>query len=518
MSRKQFAARNNIGSVLTFQKSGSTSSFDPDISFSSSSRRVSWKLNNGSEIIQTAGNSITYTGFTSDTGIRTIEMRGNSFSGLNQFILDGDNLYGNLNLPLSGLGGDFRVQSNSGLTGITHVPSSEIFSLYYANNCNLTGNLNVPFSGLGGDFWVQNNPNLTGITHVPSTQIFTSYFAYNCNLTGNLNVPLSGLGGGFWVYYNPNLTGITHVPSSQFIGAYLANNCNLTGNLNLPFYGLGGQFSVNDNPNLTGITHVPSSEIFSLYYANNCNLTGNLNLPLSGLGGDFRVYGNTGLTSVTHVSSSQIFTNYLANNCNLTGNLNLPFSGLGIDFKVNNNPNLTGITHVSSSQNFLIYNANNCNLTGTLDLSPLTNLGYNPIDNTYGEITLHYNPNLTNIIFPNSTQSFRNGGTTSDAFSIYSCNLGYVDFKPLSGATLVSGATAGIPRIKLQDNNMTTSEVNHILVDFSGNATYNQTGWSNINLDIGGTNDAPDSGSGGYNGLDAISFLTGSPRNWIITT
>ena len=166
-------------------------------------------------------------------------------------------------------------------------------------------------------------------------------------------------------------------------------------------------------------------------------------------------------------------TNYLANNCNLTGNLNLPFSGLGNDFQVSNNPNLTGITHVSSSQNFLYYNANNCNLTGTLDLSPLTNLGYNPINDTFGVINLHDNLNLTNIIFPNSTQYFRNGGATNDAFSIYSCNLGYVDFKPLSGATLVSGATVGIPRITLQNNNMTTSEVNHILVDFSGNATYN---------------------------------------------
>ena len=295
MSRQQFAARNNIGSVLTFQKSGSTSSFDPDISFSSSSRRVSWKLNNGTNVTQTAGNSITYTGFTSDTGIRTIEMRGNSFSGLNQFILDGDNLYGNLNLPFSGLGGDFRVQSNSGLTGITHVPSLQNFSSYYASDCNLTG---------------------------------------------------------------------------------------------------------------------------------------------------------------------------------------------------------------------------------TLDLSPLSKLGGQNIGITFGVVSLDYNLNLTNIIFPNSTQFFKNTdlGVANGAFVLNNCNLGYVDFKPLSGATLVSGATVGIPRIYIRDNNMTTSDVNHILVDFSGNATHNPTGWSNIDLDIGGTNDAPDLGSGGYNGLAAISFLTGSPRNWVITT
>jgi hypothetical protein len=65
---------------------------------------------------------------------------------------------------------------------------------------------------------------------------------------------------------------------------------------------------------------------------------------------------------------------------------------------------------------------------------------------------------------------------------------------------------------------MLAADVNHILVDFSGNTTYNPTGWSNVNLNIGGTNDPPDSSSGGYDGLAAISFLTGSPYNWIITT
>jgi hypothetical protein len=65
---------------------------------------------------------------------------------------------------------------------------------------------------------------------------------------------------------------------------------------------------------------------------------------------------------------------------------------------------------------------------------------------------------------------------------------------------------------------MSATDVNHILVDFSGNTTYNPTGWSNVDLNIGGTNASPDSSSGGYDGLAAISFLTGSPYNWIITT
>jgi hypothetical protein len=155
-----------------------------------------------------------------------------------------------------------------------------------------------------------------------------------------------------------------------------------------------------------------------------------------------------------------------------------------------------------------------------LDLSPLTKLGGSSSGTFQGIVRVYSNPNLTNIIFPSTNQFFKNAQNNEfgGAFALHSCNLDYVDFTPLSGATLVSGTTQGMPRISLRDNNMSAIDVNHILVDFSGNTTYNPTGWSNVNLNIGGTNDPPDSSSGGYDGLAAISFLTGSPYNWIITT
>jgi hypothetical protein len=137
-------------------------------------------------------------------------------------------------------------------------------------------------------------------------------------------------------------------------------------------------------------------------------------------------------------------------------------------------------------------------------------------------LQLNNNPYLTNVLFPTptgTTRYFRNfeNSELRAAFSLYSSDLGYVDFKPFSAATLISGATQGLPRIALHNNNMTASEVNHILVDFSGITVSNPTGWSNVNLNIGGTNADPDSSSGGYDGLSAISTLTGSPYNWTIT-
>ena len=623
MSRQQFSSRNNIGQVLTFQKSGATASFDPSIGFSSGSKRVSWRIDNGLETTQIAGNSLSYTGFTSDTNIRTVQMRGNSFKNTTFFNFQNKNLYGEINLsnlkelkpwppvggtsitlqnnlnltgitnptstetiwgydvgitglynldltpfsggliknlnthncpnlsgitlgqnlsitesfggynsnltgnldltPLSGFGGQFQVQNNPLLTGITNPSSSEIFNLYTAYDCNLTGNLDLtPLSGLGGGLQVNNNPNLTGITHSPSSQNFSIYYAYNCNLTGNLDLtPLSGLGGIFLVLGNPNLTSITHSPSPNNFNDYFASNCNLIGNLDLtPLSGLGGNFEVSNNINLTGITHSPSPNTFLGYNASNCNLTGNLDLtPLSGLGSGLILNNNPLLTGISHSPSQNEFSSYWVYNCGLIGNLDLtPLSGLGGQFLAYNNTSLTGITHSLSTNNFSQYEVGNCNLTGNLDLSMLYKLG-GEITGLTGSIDVSLNQYLTGITLPNSTQVFKNKSNTISGalFNFSNNNLEYVNFKSLSGATLLTGDTVGNPRIELQDNTISTTDVNHILVDFSGNATYNPTGWSNINLNISGANGAPDSGSGGYNGIAAINFLTGSPYNWTIT-
>jgi hypothetical protein len=380
MSRKQYNSRNNIADVLTFQKSGATSSFDPTITFSSGSRRVSWKLDNGSSITQTAGNSIIYTGFTSDSAIRTIEMRGVGFKNITTFNLSNDNLYNDLNVyKLSGLT-NFQVSNNINLTGITHAPSppSNTFSVYFANNCNIIGNLDLtPLSGLGGQFYVYDNPNLTGITHAPIGFNFSQYYAYNCNLLGNFNM------------------------------------------------------------------------------------------------------------STTN------------------------FTGIGSLF-INNNTNLTGLTYLS---NFAVdrLKINDCDLTGTLDLSTMLLGNFDTPVNGY--VHLQNNPNLTNLILGNYSAPF--GNPFGDTIDVSNCNLGYIDFNVLATSSFLS--SLGNPAtIKLNDNNMSASEVNTILYDFLSNALFNSSNWSNIVLNIGGTNADPDNTSGGYDGLAAIATLTGT-YGWTIT-
>lgn len=70
--------------------------------------------------------------------------------------------------------------------------------------------------------------------------------------------------------------------------------------------------------------------------------------------------------------------------------------------------------------------------------------------------------------------------------------------------------------VTLSSCNLSTSEVNHMLVDFDTISTLNPTGWSAVTLDILTGNSSPDSSSGGYDGISAINSLTGSPKNWVI--
>ena len=297
------------------------------------------------------------------------------------------------------------------------------------------------------------------------------------------------------------------------------NNNNLTGNLDLSiFKKMNNVLELQDNSLLTGVTFdmTGTSNNFNEFKIFNCNLTGNLDLSaVSGtLGGSFSVANNPNLTGITFSSSGNTHystgpsTTYMRfDGCNLTGNLNMSgITGLSTTFFVTGNINLTGITHGPSINTITSYLAQGVDLQGTHDMSMLTGLG--------GRVSLYLNTGMTNVLLPVSVSTFSNGGTgtVTSSLGFYGCDLGYVDFKPLSGATLSDGV-----RIRLHNNNMVADEVNQILVDFSGNATYNLIGWDNIDLDIGGTNADPDNSSGGYDGLAAISFLTGSPQNWTIT-
>lgn len=248
-------------------------------------------------------------------------------------------------------------------------------------------------------------------------------------------------------------------------------------------------FGLTNNGALTSITNPTTATIITSYFIDSCDITGNLDLSgMTGLSGLIRFNNNSNLTSVTNPSSSQNITQYWANSCNITGTIDLSgLTGLGGDIRLQSNANLTAVTFPSSSQATSLIYVNNCNLS-TLDLSSMTGMA--------GQFRAQQNSNLTSITLPASS-----GVQTT--FWAYSCNLGYVDF------TVLTGANNGYV-IRLENNSMTAAEVNHILVDLDGK------GWINGNINIAGTNAAPDGTSGGYDGLTAKTNLIG--KGWTVTT
>ena len=529
MSRGQFRSRNTVGETFSFKNnSDSGDTLTVQVSFTSGSDRVHWDWGDGGSVESDNFTSHIY----SDAGtIKTITMGTNRLSKLSKLVMTGDKIYGHLdmsgwdNLDTFGASSSF-TNDNFNFTGITHTYSPQNFVSYDLQRNNMIGNHDMSmFPNLGGRFQIWSNPNLTGITHTASTQIFTGYRADFCNLTGTHDISmLTNLSDELRLNDNPNLTKILLTGNNNVFTQFYVQRCDILGNFDLSvFPNIGGDFRASFNSSLTGITHSYSPQVFTQYDIRSSDITGNHDLSMfPNLGGQIQLSSNSNLTGVTHTASTEVIWDYNIINCDITGNHDLsmfpnlggpsPGGGVG-SLALNTNPNLTSITFPTTvSGGEVSIDIQSCGIIGTLDVSMFTNLT--------DRLRLSSNPSLTNVLLPNSTGTFDNVLTTSGnrAFSFNSCDLGYVNFYPLSGATLNNNASQGCS-IDLSNNSMTSAEVNHILTDFSGITSNNLSGWSGVTLlDIGGTNATPDTTSGGYNGIAAINYLTGVTAQWTIVT
>ena len=508
MSKGVFQSHNKENKVFTYYTNASSATtFSPSFTRTIPQKRLHIDYGDNSSY----DTGLSFSKVYSDNGIiKKVKIIGDTFNDITDINSTTDYINGNVDLtPLNGLVG-INLSNNSQLTGVTY-PS--ISSSIVINNCGLSGNHNMSNVTLNSTFLAYSNPNLTGITHSYSNNNINVYQIQNCDIRGNHNMTMfPKLGTSFRAESNFNLTGITHTASTQNFIFYWAYNCNLTGTHDMSMLsGLGGSFLILNNPLLTKILHTGSTQTFTSYNVTNCNLTGNHDVSMfPNMGGDFRTQVNSNLTGITHTPSTQVFVVYESSNCNLLGNHDLSmFPNLGGVFNLANNFNLTGVTHTASTQNFTEYSLNVCDITGVHDVSMLTGLG--------GKFTVYLNSNLTSINFPTSTQIFKNNSLSQvgGAFTIYSCtSLGYVDFKPLSGITMDVNSTYGAS-IYLDGNGMSTTNINHILYDFSGITSNNLNRWSGVTLDISG-NSAPDVSTGGYDGISSINYLTGATANWTI--
>ena len=197
---------------------------------------------------------------------------------------------------------------------------------------------------------------------------------------------------------------------------------------------------------------------------------------------------------------------------------------LGGRIGLSSNPLLTGVTlTTASTQSVNMFTISDCDIQGIIDLTPFTGFG-SITSGSSSQIKINSNSGITNFIFPESNNLYYiniANNPANSAFSMFNCSLGYVDFKPLSGCTLLSGATVGVPRFELYDNAMTTADVNQVLSDFDLISTLNYSGWTATSGTTGGyinisANSAPDGSSGGYNGTGATVNLVS--KGWTVIT
>lgn len=278
---------------------------------------------------------------------------------------------------------------------------------------------------------------------------------------------------------NLGLTSLT-LPTSNtatWVGLYL-NSTGISGTLDLSTLG-----SMPDTCNLqlcTALTSVnfPTGGTCTKLRIEGCNITGTLDFSGIDLGGSIRMSSNPLFTGFTLGSSSTPTTLLQAFNCGFTGTLDI--SALDVTGNVTLSGNsLTGLTYTASASlsTLLLHNNN----FSSLDISGFTGLT---------TFQANGNSSLATLTLPASSGSLVK-------FRVEGCDLPYFD---LTNLTLASNID-----LRFDTNNMTTAEVNCMLVDVE--SIIPTTGTGSIEAD--GTNAAPDGSTGGCDGDAAVTTISG---------
>jgi len=469
--------------------------------------------------------------------IRTINIS-NSYLADNVTLFEGDDIIANQTLASS-----INISSNANLTGLT-LPniSNRLINSIDISSCNFSGQVDfstINLSGFVGNsltFSTYNNNKLNSILlkddfytnpvnliEIDGCSIGSGGFSSNAPI-GKLNFnktidlsKFSALGGqlllttGLYPNGNSGITNVYFPPSvsgNNFSRIHLNGLPNYTGNsynLDLAWAKnkLGGYLIFNNLPLITGFTanSIVTNYIYQ-FDMSDCDLQGALDLNnFTHLNYLFSINNNTGLTAVNFNSNlGNSFQQFYAYNTGLR-HLDLSmFSNIGdYSFSVANCVYLTGITfpnNLAGGSGIYVPVFYNCDLRD-LDFS------YMHLAHPYGtRLYCNDNPNLTGVTFPYEE--------VSDFVKAYNfmffqnCNVKKFMIENLSGTN------NNILQINLSNNSMTSGIVNEILTKLDN------IGWTSNTLNIAGNNSAPDTTSGGFNGVAAKSNLTG--KSWSITT
>jgi hypothetical protein len=332
-----------------------------------------------------------------------------------------------------------------------------------------TGLSGVPTSLVASELnGVCQNVEMTFSTNDPSNLIQLIFDSISLCDTIDISL-LTGL-THIYLYNNTSLSGIVNATTSTVITRYWAYSCGLTGTLDMSgLTGLGGDVKLYVNYGVTSIINPVSSQVFTNYDCSFMGIVGNLDMSgLTGLGGSFNCAINPTLTSITNPTNTALITTYQCRSCNITGVLNISMMNLSGSIILWSNILMTGVSNPTTSAIISTYTVYNCGLTGTLDMSGLTGLS--------GTFQVFGNSGLTSITNPITSGVF-------DSYSASNCDIGYIDFTSMANLTDVNNSN-----ISLENNNMTATEVDDILVDL---ANISSDGYTSRIIKMDGSNAAP---------------------------
>jgi|TARA_Y100000310_G_scaffold342760_1_gene447307 hypothetical protein len=286
------------------------------------------------------------------------------------------------------------------------------------------------------------------------------------------------------VYGDPLL--ITELNPNYYHSGKITNTMDISQLTNLTGYIYAYN---NDDPNFNIILPTTSSAITRLKIDNCAELTELDFSPVSSnslnaLNASFnpKLITFTGGVSSGPITSSSFQYNTLLTSLDLSG-----YTGMSGTIRLEYSGYTTVLLPSTSGAFTLIY-GNNCTSLTSIDLSPLGNIST--------DIRFNGCSSLTSVTFPDSTGSILN-------LRMNNCNLSYADVSVLSGGLSVNSAIWNF-----SSNNLTTAEVNQMLVEMYGLVSSEGGGgdYTGRSIQVQG-NSAPDGSSGGYDGDQAVIDL-----------
>lgn len=380
-----------------------------------------------------------------------------------------------------------------------------------------TSGFTFTFTGSLSVDWGDGSPKEDFISGIEKTHLYSTG-TYIAKITGDFKTITTIRAD------NSRIKSINNLKTSLLTSLNLSSNQIST--LDLSEAPLTGQLNLSTNASLSSILFAASGNgkltdvdiigtgLTSIDFSN---------MPI---GGDIKIYSNSLLTSVTFASSGNTICSVVQMMANpvLTG---LDFSNVPLTEQlwVRDNIIMSSLVFAASGNgkltDFLFYN---CNI-GTLDLSNM------PISGTF----LGYGNGMTSITFATSGNTTvsnlslnGNSFTTIDFTNVWLNNVNTISGMPSLTSIIIGTVNGNIGTFNHSNNNlgvvnygnigwninnasllafsngMTAAEVNEILVGIDTVATSGFTGRS---INIAGSNAAPDSSSGGFNGTAAVASL-----------